>query len=354
MKRTTKHVGFDIHQATAVTSVREDSGRVIARSVLPTEGALLREYFRGMRGTIRVAFEEGTQAQWLYDLLEPEVDHIVVCNRRGDSTSGSKADQADADELSDLLRCNRLRPVYHGSAERRTLGELSRAYQNLVEDGTRLMNRLKALFRARGLKTSGRQLYEPARRAEWLGQLSEPGARVRAETLWAQLRTVQELRPAVKRAMITEAQRDASWAVLRRIPFLGPVRVAQLLATVKTPWRFRTKRQLWAYAGLAVVTRTSAQYELRDARPVRRQRAALTRGLNRNHNRVVKHLFKSAATSAAARDSGLRAWYEARLAQGMREEMARLTLARKLAALTLRLWKTGEHYDSTKLSVQAR
>src|SRR5881628_3709799 len=35
MKRTTKYVAFDVHQATTVASVREESGRVIARSVLP-------------------------------------------------------------------------------------------------------------------------------------------------------------------------------------------------------------------------------------------------------------------------------------------------------------------------------
>ena len=360
MKRTTKHLGFDVHQATTVISVREDSGRVLARSVVPTEAAPLLDYVRGMRGTIHVAFEEGTQAQWLYDLLAPEVARVIVCNRRGEAHHGHKADQADADELSDLLRCDRLRPVYHGSPDRRTLVELARTYENLVADGTRVMSRLKALFRARGLPTPGQQLYQPARRLEWLDPLREPGVRFRAETLFTQLRTLQELRPKVKRAMVAEARRDPSWSVLRSIPFLGPVRVAQLLATVKTPWRFRTKRQLWAYAGLAVVTHTTAQYEFRDARPVRRRRAPLTRGLNPNHNRVVKNVFKGAATSAAVRDDDLRAWYEVRLAQGMRAEMARLTLARKLAALTLRLWKTGEHYDPTKLTkltkltVQAR
>jgi hypothetical protein len=31
------------------------------------------EFFRGMRGSIHVAFEEGTQAQWLRDLLRPIV-----------------------------------------------------------------------------------------------------------------------------------------------------------------------------------------------------------------------------------------------------------------------------------------
>lgn len=354
MTRSTKHVGLDVHQASTVTSVREDSGRVLARSVVPTEGAALLEYFRGMRGTLRVAFEEGTQAQWLHDLLVPVVDQVIVCNRRGASNQGNKADRLDADELSDLLRCGRLRAVYHGSPHRLTLKELARTYDSLVEDATRVMSRLKALFRARGIATRGKQLYHPAHRAAWLAQLPDPGASLRAETLFTQLATLETLRPKAKRAMVAEAQRDPHWAVLRGVPFLGPVRVAQLLAVAQTPWRFRTKRQLWAYAGLAVVTRTTAQYEIRDGRPVRRRRAPLTRGLNQNHNRVMKRVFVGAAIAAAHRDAGVRAWYEDRLGQGMRAEMARLTLARKLAALTLRLWKTGEVYDATKLTVHVR
>ena len=130
---------------------------------------------------------------------------------------------------------------------------------------------------------------------------------------------------------------------------------ALLLATLQTPWRFRTKRHLWAYAGLAVVTRASAEYELDDRRAVRRRRRRpLTRGLNRNHNRVVKDVFKGAATAAAVRAGDLQTWYQGLLARGMREELARVTLARKLAALTLRLWKRGERYDPTKLTVPAQ
>ncbi len=33
MKLTTKYVGFDVHQATTVASVRNASGRVLARSI---------------------------------------------------------------------------------------------------------------------------------------------------------------------------------------------------------------------------------------------------------------------------------------------------------------------------------
>lgn len=75
--------------------------------------------------------------------------------------------------------------------------------------------------------------------------------------------------------------------------------------------------------------------------------------MNRNHNRVVKDVFKGAATAAATRAGPLQDWYQGLITRGLREELARVTLARKLAALTLHLWKRGERYDPTQLTVQA-
>jgi transposase len=152
-------------------------------------------------------------------------------------------------------------------------------------------------------------VYQARGRAYWLGQLAERGARFRARVLYAELDRLRTLRPKVKAAMLAEARRDPAWAVLRTIPFLGPVRVALLLATLGTPWRFRTKRQLWAYAGLAVVTHSSADYLVVGGQVVRRRRAPRTRGLNRNHNRVVKDVFKGAATAATARPGALQDFY---------------------------------------------
>jgi len=336
-----------------VAPVRGEGGRVLARAILPTEEAAVVEFFRGMRGSVHVAFEEGTQAQWLHDLLVPLVDRVVVSDRRGEKRSGNKADQPDADELSELLRRGALRAVYHGSSHRATLKELTRAYQNLVEDSTRVMLRLKALFRARGIKAPGTRVYHPADRAQWLEKLPDRGVRFRAEALYAELDVLRELRPKAKAAMIAEARRDPAWSLLQTIPFFGDVRVSLLLATMQTPWRFRTKRNLWAYAGLAVVTKTSAEYEFVEGRPVRRRRAPLTRGLNRNYNRVLKDVLKGAGTAATAFPGPLQDFYNARVAGGMREELARLTLTRKIAAIALRLWKRGEEYDPTKLTTQA-
>jgi len=354
MQRTTKYVALDVHQATTVAAVRAASGRVIARTVLPTEERALVAFLRGMRGAVHVTFEEGTQAQWLHDVLVPLGERVVVCDRRGERPQGNKGDQGDADQLAERLRQGSLRAVYHGSPHRVVLKELTRSYANLVEDTTRVMLRLKALFRARGIRAPGRGVYHPAYRAQWLTRLPDAGARGRAAVLHAELDVLRQLRPKAKAAMVAEARRDPAWRVFRTIPFYGPVRVALLLATMRTPWRFRTKRNLWAYAGLAVLTKTSAEYELVGGRPVRRRRALLTRGLNRNHNRVLKDVFKGAATAATARPGPLQDWYHGVLARGVREELARVTLARKLAALTLRVWKNGEPFDPTKLTAQAR
>ena len=156
-----------------------------------------------------------------------------------------------------------------------------------------------------------------------------------------------ELRREAKQAMLRESRRHPADPTLKQIPVLGPIRIAEILAKVVSPHRFRTKRQFWAYCGFAVVTRSSADYEFVEGRAQKRQRAPMTRGLNPNFNRRLKYVFKSAAVDG---QEPFQSYYLRRVAMGMRPEMARLTLARKIAALTLTLWKKGEGFDELKVS----
>ena len=103
MKRNNKYVGLDVHQAMTAVTVRTEGGRVIARSVIETSEHSITEFFDALAGTVHVAFEEGTQAQWLYDLLSPRVGRVIVCDLRGEKRSGNKGDRIDADHLSERL-----------------------------------------------------------------------------------------------------------------------------------------------------------------------------------------------------------------------------------------------------------
>src|SRR3989449_4260391 len=72
-----------------------------------------------------------------------------------------------------------------------------------------------------------------------------------------------------------------------------------------------------------------------------------------NHNHEMKEIFKGAATRASCGVGPLRDFYVALLAKGMKPEMARLTLARKIAAIALTLWKKEERFDAEQLKPQA-
>ena len=85
----------------------------------------------------------------------------------------------------------------------------------------------------------------------------------------------------------------------------------------------------------------------------RAKKPASIRGLNRNHNRDLKNVFKSAATVASAKAGPFQEFYNALLAKGIRPEMARLTLARKMAAIALVIWKKGVRFDAEHLKPQA-
>jgi len=232
--------------------------------------------------------------------------------------------------------------VYHGEQGIRPLKELARSYLTVTRDLTRVMSRLKAIYRGWAIPCAGEQVYAPHYRAEWLAKISEAGVRRRAELYYVQFDTLAALRQGVRRELLAESRKHPATRLLRQIPSIGPIRAALLVALIQTPNRFRTKRQLWAYCGLALRTYISGEYRFVSGQLKRSKKVLAVRGLNLNHNHDLKNIFKGAATRAAATAGPLQDFYEARVAKGVKPHLARLTLARKIAAITLLVWKKGE------------
>jgi transposase len=352
---STKYIGMDVHKESISIAVMNSGGKVVMECVIETKASTIVQFIDGLRGDLRVTFEEGTCAAWLHDLLKPHVTEVVVCNPRKIALlkDGSKSDRIDARKLAEQLYMNKIKPVYHGEHGLRTLKELARSYLTISKDLTRVMNRLKALYRSWGIPCAGNEVYAPRHRSEWLSRISETGVRRRAEHYYQQLDAVRSLRQEVRRDLLLESKKHKAWKLLRQIPGIGPIRAALIMAIPQTPHRFRTKRQLWTYSGLGLETHDSAQYEVVEGQLQRSKKPVTLRGLNKNHNHDLKDIFKGAAMRASTAAGPLGDFYEALLAKGRRPTMARLTLARKIAAITLIVWKKEVRFDATELKPQA-
>src|SRR5213594_996812 len=350
-----KYMGMDVHQAMTVVVVLDADGKVILETMVATEAAPIIRLVQSLSGPLHVTFEETTQAAWLHDVIRHFVTEVVVCDPRRNKllAEGSKSDKVDARKLADLLRTGMLRSVYHGENGLRTLRELGRSYQTISKDLTRVMNRLKALYRGWGIACAGTQVYAARSREEWLSKIPQAGVRRRAELLYQQLDGLQILRRNVRPEFLAESRKHKAAKLLRQIPCIGPIRAAHLIALMQTPHRFRSKRQLWTYSGLGIETRDSAQYRYVRGQLQRTKKPQQIRGLNQNHNHEMKEIFKGAATRASCGVGPLHDFYVALLAKGMKPEMARLTLARKISAIALTLWKKEERFDAEQLKLQA-
>jgi transposase len=171
----------------------------------------------------------------------------------------------------------------------------------------------------------------------------------RAEIYYQQLDALRSLREQVRRDLLAEGRKHSAMKLLRQIPSIGPIRAVLLVALMQTPHRFRTKRQLWA----ALKTSTSGEYRIVEGQLKRSKKFLAIRGLNANHNHDLKNIFKGAATRAAAVPGPFQEFHAALVARGMKPTMARLTLARKIAAITLLVWKKGVRFDAEYLKQQA-
>ena len=345
-----KYVAMDVHSATMVIEVLNERGKTIAESIIETKAAAIKDFIRGMTGTIHVVFEEGVHATWLYEMIKPLVAEVIVCDPRHNKLiqSGNKSDKIDAHKLADLLRLGSLKAVYHGDCGTRRLREAVRAYNALTGDSLRVMNRIKAMYRGRGVDCRGTEVYRVVHREQWLDRLGDPAAMTRLGLLYQQLDGVSRLREMARIEMVNEARSHPAYKVLKQVKTLGPVRIAEIISVVRSPFRFRTKRQFWPYCGLAVQTASSADYEIVKGKVRRKAKRPATRGLNHNYNRELKKVFKDAALLATVTEP-FKQYYEGLTASGMKPEMARLTLARKIAAITLVVWKKGERFDASKV-----
>lgn len=341
-----RYLGLDVHAQSCTLAVMGPSGKHLSEQVLETNGAVLVAAIKAIPPRRHLCMEEGTHSAWLHEILNPYLDEIaVVVPRKG---NGSKDDSRDAWSRANDIRTGAIETrVYKPPLHLAALKNAVRAYGFTVRDVVRTKNRLKSVLLSRGISTDS-TIYDSDRRDRWLKKLP-PAHRPLADLLGRQLDELEPLREEAQEWLLKEAKAHPIIRKLATAPGMGPIRTAQVVAIVGTPDRFRTRRQFWSYCGLGIVTRSSSDWNpgKRRGEWSRRVEGQQTLGLTRKRNAVLKAVFKGAATTVILQlpKDPLHQDYRRAVEAGRRPNLARLTLARRIAATVLSMWKRQEVYD---------
>ena len=313
----TKYIGLDAHSSTCTFCVLDSQGVELDCRTIVTNGRLLINYLQSLGGNIAIAFEECDLSCWLFDILQKHVHKVVVCNPAANVPyKQAKTDKIDARNLANLLRGGYLKPVFHDGSDREKFRMLVSGYEDTVEESTRLKNRIGAIKRR---TRSQNKIFAAGHPHFILDQFS------------ARLEQLCSMKAEYEKELTNTVKRFQETKYLISQPGIAYIQAAKIIAQVVDPHRFKNKHKFFAYCGLTRHKRRSAN---RDYGTVRIY-----------GNRTLKCVFKMAAHSALKGNGCLRKYYDALREKGLNDNAARNAIARKIAAVTLSLWKNKKLFN---------
>ena len=324
-----KYIGMDAHSKTCTFVVTNETGKVIDSATVQTTEAAILGFLRPITGSKALALESSSLSKWCYALLKDEVTELLVCDtgRMHLASGGPKNDYADAERLAVQLRGGFLKPVFHEESFFYDLRKLVSSYRRLVWDITRIKNRYKALFRSEAIDVSGTRVYSDSKRIK---ELSGKVDRFVAEIHFHQVGELEEMKKQYQAEFARLQKKSSILRNLCTVPGISIIRASVIASAVCTPERFSNKHHFWSYSMLVrhAIESGGKTY----GRKQIRARADL------------KDVFLGAAESIIKSKGALHDHYEQLKQKGQAHREARKGLARKVAAICLRIMRTDKPF----------
>ena len=261
MQNTTKYVGLDVSKEMIAVAVA-DSGRGAPRSLGNIENTpqAIRKLMKkiGDNADLEVCYEAGPTGYGIYrQLKEMGISCIVVApslipKRQGDRV---KTDRRDALRLAQLLRSGELTAVWVPGEDDEALRDLVRARQDTKEDLLRARHRLSKFLLRNGLCAPTGVRNWSTKHQQWLGTLKWEH-RAQQITFQEYSHQIDEIKERIKRLeqemhdQATESSHAPVIQALQTLRGVAEVTAITLVAEVGKFSRFRSPKQLMAYAGL--------------------------------------------------------------------------------------------------------
>ena len=333
------YVGLDLGSRFFEQVAMRLNGEVVTRGRYQTSEANLRQAVSELKGEIHVHMEAGELAGWVREIIKPYVKTVTISHARDNAwiaKDPNKRDSIDAFKLADLLRMNRVRPVYYSDdPARRNFKQLVQHYGDLTAHQVALKAMIKSRFRAQGVIVHNSSLFTEKGFKQALTRVGTPEIRGTILQLYKVLAHTLEAREQAQADMIKASRKFPEVKLLDGVPGIGPIGAARFSAYVQTPHRFSNKRKLWRYCRLGISYRSS------DGKPLSYPK------LDRAGCGPLKDVARKAFHGALRTkdDNQFKRAYERALASTHNQTHARLTVMRKIVSVLRAMWLTNSPYQ---------
>lgn len=330
-------VGLDVSEKLTSVCVVDESGRKVwAGKCSSTPEALASTIHERAPRAERVGLETGPLCAWHYHglrALQVPVQCIDARHAKAAlSMQVNKTDDNDAEGLAQIMRTGWFREVHVKSLEAQLLRSLLQGRMQLVAMRRDVANQIRGTLKVFGvvLSTGHRRTFDHLVR-EGVGARQQLSVFV--EPLLAAWQTLSEQVAVFDKRLRKTAREHTVVRHLMTVPGVGPVVGVAFVATIDDPQRFAKSRTVGAHLGLAPRRYQSGEKDFQ---------ASISKC---GDTLMRQYLFEAAGVllTRTRRWSTLKAWGVGPIKRiGMRK--ATVAVARKLAVILHRMWRTGEPF----------
>jgi transposase len=346
--------GCDVHYKFSKVTLRDTSGRVVARERLDhSDRDAVRARLRGWPAGTEVVLESSFGWGWLSDEmlaagLRPRLANCFKVATMRKARGQVKTNTKDADLLSGLLQeAEPWWEVWWAPAAVRDRREQMRQRGRLVRLQGQLKNQIHSVFHRHGLFHEFSDLFGSRGRV-FLEALCQDGhvhlPSSGQEVLGSLVRTLHAVREelaTILKALRHRAERTGVARWLKSIPGIGVILSQVLEAEIGKIERFRGHRKLASYALLAPQSRDSGEAKPGQSPPGRH--------LGQRGNHTLKWAFIEAAHGAVRSGGRWRAMFDRVTNNGKKDRnRGYINVARELVKVVYAVWKRGQPYTEKR------
>ena len=261
------YAGIDLHKTTLTIGALDATGETRLVEKIPTKctGRIL-DVLAGLPGPVAVAIESVGMYEWLWELLEGKVEHLVLADaadiKRSSRRGAAKTDKLDALRLARLLLKDEVPISFVPEKTLRTLRKLGRHYHTLSETLAKVKTQMRWILNQHNLPGPTTLTGHSAER--WM--LGQSHLLDKASLLaWKQQLLLMVHLEADKAEVVREMRLIAKedryqddFQILQSVPGLGDVLSFLVFAEIAGFDRFPNAEAIACYTGLTTRTQESA------------------------------------------------------------------------------------------------